>query len=191
MTRVEISKCCTKKSYFNCMNRNCQIPSLCIVCLSHCMAIGRFEEIRIYILPDVRPFDTKVWNSYYTSGGSNACNRVTPPIILEGLNYKIYIYGNFKHLIACYYMCSFVCLFLFWSGSRSNKLLMLVDTKLKSGVFHLITAEHECTKVRIYFWASECILNEFLSVFWSLLVFCLQLKTNSSSGFRGQFELAK
>jgi hypothetical protein len=40
---------------------------------------------------------------------------------------------------------------------------MTVDALLKSGVYLLLPPDHNCIKVRIYFWASECLLSYFLT----------------------------
>jgi len=58
----------------------------------------------------------KIWNSYHTSGASWTCNPVAPPIIPEGLKYKRILWKFLKFLIACCYICDFLCVFLFlWS----------------------------------------------------------------------------
>jgi len=56
---------------------------------------------------------------------------------------------------------------LVWCGSLSDKFLMSVDTKLRSGVYHLLPADHECIKVKKVFWASECLLPYFLTFYVS------------------------
>ena len=70
-----------------------------------------------------------------------------------------------KPLIVCFYICGFVCVSLFCSGPRSDKSLMIVDTVLKSGVYHLLPADHDCIKVRMEFWTSECLLAYILTLY--------------------------
>jgi len=46
-------------SYLKCMNRNCRVAPLRTVCLCHCVAVGRFELLKIKIGFYGRFFPTK------------------------------------------------------------------------------------------------------------------------------------
>jgi hypothetical protein len=130
--------------------------SLSLCCYRKIWLVHDLNIIRCKILSN------KILNSYYTSVQAEPVTQLhrlsslKARIIKKSL-WKIQTsYGLLLYLW-------FLSLFSFWSGPRADKFLMSVDTVLRSGVYHLLPADHDCIKFRIEFRATECLLAYFLT----------------------------
>ena len=111
-------------SYVKCMNRNCRIPSLCTVCVCHCVAIDYFEVawiciyIYIYLYIDAWFFQTLYAFPIIIPVQAQPATQMDY-ISSPKAWILIRIYGNFKPPIAC---CSYI------SGSFCPLLALLWPT---------------------------------------------------------------
>jgi hypothetical protein len=131
-----------------------------------CYVQSVFPIVLLSVVSNLSVFNTirwtflwnKMWHFSYTSCTRTACNTVVPPSIPES---RKNAYKNDSMMISNLWglllYIRFLLLFsFFWSGPRPYKLIMSVDTVLRSGVYRVVLVDKYCIKARVEFWTTLC-----------------------------------